>query len=93
MNLTAVTIVMDWVIAVVAVEILLLSEDNITGGADEAGGGVDPVEVGLAVFHISDDERWYQSLGYEETCRSGEGVNLDRAAPGKTRDGQAPRCG
>lgn len=52
MDLTAVAVVVSWVVAVVGVEVLLLSEDDITGGADEAGGGVYPVEVGLDILHF-----------------------------------------
>lgn len=51
-DLTAVTVVVSWVVAVVGVEVLLLSKDDITSGADEAGGGVYPVEVALAILHF-----------------------------------------
>lgn len=51
-DLTAVTVVVSWVVAVVGVEVLLLSEDDITGRADEASGGVYPVEVSLTIFHF-----------------------------------------
>lgn len=51
-DLTAVTVVVGWMLVVVGVEVLLLSEDDITGRADKASGGVNSVEVGLAVRHI-----------------------------------------
>lgn len=52
MNLTAVTVVVGWVLAVVGVEVLLLSEDDITGRTDETSSGIDSIDVGLAVRHF-----------------------------------------
>lgn len=51
-DLTAATVVVCWMLVVVGVEVLLLSEDDITGGAGKASSGIDSVEVGLTVRHI-----------------------------------------
>lgn len=51
-DLTTATVVVGWMFVVVGVEVLLLSEDDITGGAGKASSGVDSVEVGLTVRHI-----------------------------------------
>lgn len=73
MDLATGTVMVGRVLVVVGVEVLLLPEDDIAGGADEASGGVDSIDVGLAVHHF------WRCQPPSMLGRSGEGrVNLER---------------